>query len=208
MVGPQAVSPQSVPGKVFSLQSPYTATVAAEQEFKFAVASLQTLRAVLRSLGASLKVEATLERNWVLDDAQGSLRQKGCLLRVRQWGKYHLLTYKGPARFSAGLKVREELEVGLEASEKALAILAALGFSPVFYYEKQRETWSLGGVEVALDHTPMGDFVELEGEGLKLRPVAAALGFAPEAALRGTYLELWKSYRQRHPEAPEHMVFS
>ncbi|KDA54860.1 hypothetical protein EG19_03400 [Thermoanaerobaculum aquaticum] len=182
--------------------------MAAEQEFKFAVTSLPAVREALRGLGASLKVEATLERNWVLDDAQDSLRLKGCLLRVRQWGESHLLTYKGPARFSAGLKVREELEVGLSASEKALAILAALGFSPVFYYEKQRETWSLGRVEVALDHTPMGDFVELEGEGPELRQVAAALGFAPEAALRGTYLELWRSYREHHPEAPEHMVFS
>lgn len=181
--------------------------MAAEQEFKFAVASLQAVREALRGLGASLKVEATLERNWVLDDAQGSLRQGGCLLRLRQWGENHLLTYKGPARFSAGLKVREELEVGLSASEKALAILAALGFSPVFYYEKQRETWSLGRVEVALDHTPMGDFVELEGDEPGLRQLVAFLGLVPEAALRGTYVELWQSYRQQHPEAPEHMVF-
>lgn len=181
--------------------------MAAEREFKFAVASLVPVRAALQRLGACLRVQATLERNWVLDDAQGSLRQRGCLLRVRQWGDRHLLTYKGPARFAAGLKVREELEVGLEASEKALAVLAALGFSPVFYYEKQRETWHLGQAEVALDHTPMGDFVELEGGEPELRQLAAFLGLVPEAALHGTYLELWQSYRRQHPEAPEHMVF-
>lgn len=181
--------------------------MAAEQEFKFGVASLVPVRAALQRLGASLRVGATLERNWVLDDGKGSLREKGCLLRVRQWGEHHLLTYKGPAHYAAGLKVREELEVSLEASDRALAIFAALGFSPVFYYEKERETWSLGQAEVALDHTPMGDFVELEGEGSELRELATSLGFAPETALRGTYLELWQSYRKQHPEAPEHMVF-
>lgn len=129
-------------------------------------------------------------------------------MRVRQWGDGHTLTYKGPASFAAGIKVREELEVGLEASEKALAVFAALGFSPVFYYEKQRETWSLGPVELALDHTPMGDFVELEGEEHSLRELAVSLGFVPEEALRGTYLELWQRYREQHPEVPEHMVFS
>ncbi len=188
--------------------NPYTAVVAREQEFKFGVASLVPVRATLQRLGASLRVPATLERNWVLDDAQGSLRQKGCLLRVRQWGEHHLLTFKGPARLAAGLKVREELEVGVEAGEKALAVLLALGYAPVFYYEKERETWSLRQAAVALDHTPMGDFVELEGERPGLRELAVALGFVPEAALRGTYLELWQSYRKEHPEAPLHMVFS
>lgn len=185
----------------------YTGSVAAEREFKFAVHGLEAVRALLPHLGAVPRSPARLERNWVLDDRAGSLRQQGCLLRVRQWGELHLVTYKGPARFAGGLKVREELEVRVEASEKALAVFAALGFSPVFTYEKYRETWQLGGAEVALDHTPMGDFVELEGEADEVTRLAGALGLKPEDALRETYAELWQRYRARHPEAPEHMVF-
>lgn len=128
-------------------------------------------------------------------------------MRVRQWGERHLVTFKGPAQFRGALKVREELEVQVDASDRALALLAALGLVPVFYYEKQRETWEVGPTTVALDCTPMGEFVELEGEPDAVSALAAALGFELRNALRGSYLELWREYRKHHPEAPEHMVF-
>ncbi len=60
---------------------------------------------------------------------------------------------------------------------------------------------------VALDETPMGAFVELEGESPLLAPAAAELGLDPGAAVRGTYLDLWAAFRAAHPGVPEDMVF-
>lgn len=178
-----------------------------EQELKFAVEDLAGLRGKLASLGAVLVVPASLERNWVLDQADRRLQRGGQLLRVRQWRGEVTLTFKGPATFAAGVKSREELEVSVGDAEQLLAIFAALGFSVAFYYEKHREVWRFDAVTVDLDHTPMGDFLELEGEANALGELCRKLGFAPQQALRGSYLELWLAFRQRHPEAPAHMVF-
>ena len=44
-----------------------------------------------------------------------------------------------------------------------LEILDHLGLQVVARYEKDREMWLVDEVSVVLDHTPMGDFVEVEG---------------------------------------------
>ena len=76
-------------------------------------------------------------------------------------------------------------------------------------YEKDRETWTSAGVTVTLDHTPMGDFVELEGPAGELVRMAGDLEVDADAAVRDSYPSLWRAYRVRHPELdlPEDMVF-
>ena len=174
---------------------------------KFRVASLAGMRERLREAGAARRAAASLEDNWVLDTPGRDLAGSGRLLRVRRWGGAAVLTYKGPASFADGVKSREEHEVGVADADGAMTLLAALGFTPVRRYQKRREVWSLGGVEVALDDTPMGAFVEVEGEAEELPGTARALGLDPKAALAGTYLDLWRRHREVHPEAPEDMVF-
>jgi hypothetical protein len=63
------------------------------------------------------------------------------------------------------------------------------------------------GVHVALDETPIGCFVELEGDDAALRALAPRLGLDPAHAVAGTYLDLWNEWRTRHPEAGPDMVF-
>ncbi|MCX7895619.1 MAG: class IV adenylate cyclase [Thermoanaerobaculum sp.] len=178
-----------------------------EREAKLPVEDLPRVRRRLQALGAHLETPPTRESNWVLDDLSGSLYHRGCLLRLRQWGKQHLLTFKGPGRMEGGVKVRKELETGVEHVEKTLPILAELGFAVAFFYEKERESWRVGSVTVALDHTPLGDFVELEGEVEALGAVAAQLGLDLRRAVAATYAELWQEHRRKHPQAPAHMVF-
>lgn len=109
--------------------------------------------------------------------------------------------------FAGGIKSRVELETAVASAGQTLAILAALGFAPVRRYQKRRESWALREVVVDLDETPMGAFVELEGESPLLQPAAVELGLDPRAAARGTYLDLWAAFRAAHPGAPEDMVF-
>ncbi|MGC8915776.1 MAG: class IV adenylate cyclase [Thermoanaerobaculum sp.] len=179
-----------------------------EQELKFRVGSLEVLRGLLSQHGAHRESPPDLERNWVLDDVAGSLRARGVLLRVRTWGCKAWLTFKGPATFEGGIKSRQEIETEVANGEVTLAILSAVGFAVAFYYEKKRELWRWGDVAVALDETPMGSFVELEGPPGALAPCARSLGLELDHGLRASYLELWGEHRRRYPRAPAFMVFS
>jgi adenylate cyclase class 2 len=178
-----------------------------EQEMKIPVTSCESLRRRLAERGARMLHPQAMEDNWVLDDAPRTLAASGRLLRLRRFAGRSIVTFKGAASFSAGIKSRPEYETAVEDANAALAILAELGFAPVRRYQKHRETWSLDEVTVALDETPMGPFVELEGPAPRLPSVAAALALDPRAAARGTYLELWAAYRADHPDAPDDMVF-
>jgi adenylate cyclase class 2 len=182
--------------------------MALEHEIKVPVRSLAVVRDRLRASVATLRHGETFEENWVLDDGERSIAARGCLLRVRRWGAQSYLTYKGPARFSAGVKTREEIETTVGDPEVVLRALAALGFAPHRRYQKRRELWELSGVAVTLDATPMGGFVELEGPPETIPAVAAALGLDPAHAVAGTYLHLWEEYRAAHPDAPADMVFA
>jgi len=89
-------------------------------------------------------------------------------------------------------------------------IFERLGFSVCMRYEKDREEWLLEQCSVVLDHTPMGDFVEVEGPPERLERVARLLGLDAVTAVRGSYVSLWLEYRELHPELdlPANMVFT
>ena len=179
-----------------------------EQEMKIPVPSLAPVRRRLVERGATLVHPLALEDNWVLDDQARGLSATGRLLRLRRFGGRAMLTLKGEARFSGGVKSRVELETEVSNAEQGLGILAGLGFAPVRRYQKRRESFSLDRVIVALDETPMGAFVELEGQAEQLPAAAVALDLDPHAAAVGTYLDLWNAYRTTHPGAPEDMLFA
>jgi adenylate cyclase class 2 len=178
-----------------------------EQEMKIPVLSLPAIRRRLVERGGRLLHPVALEDNWVLDDARRSLSTAGRLLRMRRFGGSATLTLKGEASFSGQVKSRVEVETEVSDAAETLAILAGLGFAPVRRYQKRRESFSLDRVIVALDQTPMGAFVELEGQAEHLAAAALALELDPHTAVLGTYLDLWTAYRTGHPDAPEDMVF-
>jgi adenylate cyclase class 2 len=183
--------------------------MATESELKIPVDDLESIRARLDSAGAGCARRSEHEVNVVLDRADHHLEGLQQLLRVRRFGGRWILTFKGTPRFEGAVKQREELELEVSDGETLIELLGRLGFDPAVRYEKEREVWRLSGVEVTLDHTPMGDFVELEGETADLAGVALRLGLDPGAAVRGNYLELWRQYRDQHPELelPPDMVF-
>jgi adenylate cyclase class 2 len=179
-----------------------------EQEMKIPVADLTPVCDHVKRQGGRLLTPLTLEDNWVLDDEQGTFRKSGRLLRVRQAGHKGWLTLKEPGSFHEGVKSRVEIETPVESAERVLVILAGLGFRPVRRYQKRREIWALDQIVVALDETPLGSFVEVEGPSERLAAVATDLGLNPHTAVRGTYLDLWTAHRALHPTAPADMVFS
>ena len=175
-----------------------------ERELKFATSDLEKLRDRLVEVEAERIAASAFEDNLVFD-REGTLAREGCLLRLRQDRHGARLTYKGPAHFDGNIKVRKEYETRIAEGEQFEKILQALGYKLVRRYQKMREEWRIGGVTIALDHTPIGDFVEFEGESADR--VARRCGFKPETAERGTYLELYDAHRRENPSAPADMIF-
>jgi adenylate cyclase class 2 len=175
-----------------------------EREIKFPKVELEKLRERLIELEAERVGPGQFEDNWILDRGD-ELISAGRILRLRTDGGRARLTFKGPMILEGNVKVREEREVGIENAEEAMALLGNLGFSVVRRYQKVREEWHLGGVTIALDHTPIGDFAEFEGDGAET--VAKRCGFDPQKSERRSYLRLYEDYLKEHPDAPPEMVF-
>lgn len=176
-----------------------------ERELKFAQVDLDALRSRLLEVEAERLGPAIFEENWLLD-RDGELGDRYSIFRVRaEEGRGAVLTFKGPAAFDGPTKVRSELEVRIEDAGKALELFAALGYKVERRYQKLREEWRLGTETICLDHTPIGDFVEFEGD--RAEAVAKRCGFDPATALRKSYLMLYAEHLVRHPEAPFDMLF-
>ena len=184
--------------------------MARESEIKIPVSDLDSIRRRLAEERARRVREPHRERNSIYDTVDNRLNSAGRTLRSRSSGERHLLTLKGPATYVSAVKIREEIEVEVADSRRVEQILTALGYSVVIRYEKDREEWRLGDVLICLDHTPMGDFVEIEGPPERLVPTASAIGLDAGNAVEASYLGLWSQYRRDRPELrlPHDMVFT
>ena len=86
--------------------------------------------------------------------------------------------------------------------------LGVLGLRSKFRYEKYRTTFRVRGVQVDLDETPVGIFVELEGKPGAIDRVARDLGFSSRDYIRATYYDLYVADRRKKGRAVRHMLFS
>lgn len=168
-----------------------------EAEVKFFVADLPAVRERLLERGAIRALERVHEKNVRFDTPDQALLGRMQLLRLRRDSRVRL-TFKGPAAQDAAseVKIREELEVEVSSFDDAAQILMRLGFVPLQTYEKYRETFHWRDVEVVLDETPFGDFVELEGAETAIRAAAAALGLDWERRILANYLALMELARR------------
>ena len=178
-----------------------------EVEIKFALRDRKELVRKLDEAGGQRLYPETFEDNIVLD-RRGELRTKGSLLRVRKFGKYSIITYKGPMSIEGGVKSREEVQTAVESFELAIQLFDALGYKPVFRYQKFREVWRVKDAEVVIDRTPIGEYFEIEGPLDRIRALAAELGMEMEQAIRQTYADLYRQARRTRADLPNDMVFS
>ena len=87
--------------------------------------------------------------------------------------------------------MREEIEVEVADFAKMEKILMGVGFKIYFVYEKYREVFKSKGVRVMLDETPIGNFLEIEGEPAAIDAMAADLGFSPGDYISDSYQRLF-----------------
>ncbi len=162
-----------------------------EVEVKFLVADLTAVRSHLLVLNAILKKARVFEQNIRLDTPDGALLSELRMLRIRQDTAVKV-TFKSPPppETVSEVKVREELEMTVSNAETAVSIFSRLGFSPVQTYEKYRETFQLGKVEIVLDEMPYGNFVELEGAEAEIKALSAQLNLVWEHRILPGYLAM------------------
>ncbi len=130
---------------------------AREVEVKFKIPDLNAIAGKLRSAGFQVVTQRTLERNTLYDLPDDPLRQRGALLRVRDYGGQWTFTFK--AKGKAGRhKSRKEIETRVEDGACLSAILNEVGFRAGFTYEKFRTEWAGGQGHVVIDETPLGNF--------------------------------------------------
>lgn len=178
-----------------------------EIEAKFPLENRRRMIGRLEEAGAERLYEETFEDNIILD-RRGELRTRGALLRVRQFGRYTIVTFKGPVSYEGGIKSREEVQTGIESFDRAIALFDSLGYRPVFRYQKMREVWRLGPTEIVLDRTPIGAFMEIEGEEPQIAEIAGLLELDMAMAIRASYADLYRKERRMRADLPENMVFS
>ena len=164
-----------------------------ESEIKLRMSGPGPAREAVARLGAVLVRPRHFEDNVLLDDAGGSLVGSGRTLRLRRTEAGAVLTFKGPRRDQEGVKSRREIEASLPAAEAdaLLDILRKVGFTPVFRYQKYRETYRHGDVEIVVDETPIGTFLEIEGSLPRIHATAAALGRERSDYITDSYASLF-----------------
>ena len=179
-----------------------------EIEVKLPAPDLGAVRNRLPAAGATLRTARHDESNDLFDDPERRLSGSGRTVRLRQAAGRTILTYKGSARFEDGTRIREEREIEVSDAGEAEAILRGLGLERRFRYEKRREEWDCAGCVVALDETPLGTFVEIEGAPPAIRKLIVELGLDPAEAIPYSYAELYLRRRKDDPTLPADMVWS
>lgn len=178
-----------------------------EVEIKFRVENTAALTRRLKSAGFRLVTPRTHEMNTLYDLPGQPLRKRGELLRLRKYGPSWVLTHKSKGK-AGRHKVRVETETKVADGLKMEAILLAMGYAPTFRYEKFRAEWSDGKGHVVVDHTPIGDFGEIEGASRWIDATAKKLGIAPEHYLAQAYTELFFAWKRKTGSNAKDMTFS
>jgi adenylate cyclase class 2 len=180
-----------------------------EVEVKIAISDPPAIIARLEKLGFHRTAERQFESNTIWDTEDQSLRASGEIVRLREYGPLRLLTYKGPAQ-AGKHKRREELESDLTSLDALERIFTRLGLKPTFRYEKYRGEYRREGSTgvVTIDETPIGSFIELEGDAAWIDQTALELGFPESSYLTGSYATLYVDHCRALGIEPEHMTFT
>ncbi|HXN64456.1 MAG TPA: class IV adenylate cyclase [Candidatus Acidoferrales bacterium] len=160
------------------------------------------------------------EMNTLYDTLDHSLGRNQELMRIRVEGpakpskgavRHAIMTFKSPSGTSSSesgkrvssaasqspYKIVDEDETQIDDHEAVARIFHSMGLRPWFRYEKFRTTFALGAtqrwakdLEIDLDETPIGVFLELEGPPKAIDRAAKALGFARSDYITKNYLVL------------------
>jgi len=181
-------------------------TTILEREIKLRFTSASDAREAVLAAGALPLYGRRLQEDALLDTDDEQLRRQRCVLRVRMENGKSRITYKGPVQPSI-MKVREELETMVGDGEVLLRVFGESGLHVWFRYEKYREEFSHEDVIVAIDETPVGIFVEIEGSEQGIADMTLALGRTSDDYIVDSYRSLFLQHREQNGLSGSDMVF-
>ncbi len=181
-------------------------TTMLEREIKLRFDSLTEARTGILAIGATPLRGRRLQEDCLLDTPDEVFHHRRCVLRLRIEPGRSLLTFKGPVQPSA-MKLREEVETVVADGEAMLRILGEMGLNVWFRYQKYREEFACADAIIALDETPIGTFVEIEGGEQAIAETAAALGRSASDYLLDSYRALFCREREARGMPCKEMLF-
>ncbi|MFQ3581424.1 MAG: class IV adenylate cyclase [Chloracidobacterium sp.] len=190
-----------------------------EAEIKLAGPTLDALQQRLTAAGFTLELTTPrhFEDNWLFDTPTRSLFNTRQALRVRLRDDLDgaTVTHKGkPVETPAsGVKVREELELTVSDGHTLIQLFKKLGFEKTFRYQKFRTIYRLRhstGLDLwaMFDETPIGCFVELEGDQAAIERLIQQLGLARDDYITASYPRLQFERCQAMGRPLEDMTFA
>jgi adenylate cyclase, class 2 len=177
-----------------------------EIKLRFESAEAARQRILGPGVGATTLRGRRLQEDCLLDTHDDRLYHRRCVLRVRSEGGKSLLTFKGPVQ-PGPMKIREEHETVVADGDALLTILQELGLHVWFRYEKYREEFAAEDVVIAIDETPVGTFVEIEGGEEHIHRTAAALGKTLDDYITDSYRTLFLAYCREQGLTTTDMLF-
>jgi adenylate cyclase, class 2 len=181
--------------------------MALEREIKLRFDNADEARERILALGGTPLLGRRLQEDCLFDTEDERLRRQRSTLRVRSEGGKALLTYKGPA-IPAAIKIREEYETVVADAATLQTILEELGLHVWFRYEKYREEFTADEAVIAIDETPVGVFVEIEGSEDAIQRVAEGLGKSAADYITDSYRFLFLQHRDANGLDGHDMVFA
>ena len=179
-----------------------------ELEVKFSISSVEAILPRIKGLNAQCEQPIQLERNLRWDSAEGTLTKTHQVLRLRDNGGNAMLTYKAENPNDKGLADREEIETSVADFENTRLILERLGYVIVFVYEKYRSIYTLNDTGLFVDHTPIGDYIEIEGpDENSIRNSAELLGLDWESRSDKGYRALFNNWKKQTGYPGRDMIF-
>lgn len=184
-----------------------TTTAMLEREIKLRFDSAEEARRAVVAAGVTPLHGRRFQEDSLLDTEDEQLRRKRCVLRIRVENGKSRITFKGPVQPSP-MKLREEQETVVGDGEVLKRVFQELGLHVWFRYEKYREEFSHEDVIVAIDETPVGVYVEIEGSEQGIAQMTEALGRTAEDYIVDSYRSLYLQNRDRLGLRGPDMVFN
>lgn len=181
-------------------------TLMVEREVKLQFGSPEEARDAIRAAGATPLRSRRLQEDVLLDTEDEILRRRRCVLRIRTEAGKSFLTFKGPVE-AGTMKIRDEYETVVADGEVLKHVLEELGLHVWFRYEKYREEYAAEDVTIALDETPVGTFVEIEGGEQSIHAMTLALGRSASEFILDSYRGLFIQHREKHGFSNHDMIF-
>ncbi|MDY0124709.1 MAG: class IV adenylate cyclase [Anaerolineaceae bacterium] len=167
-----------------------------EIEVKFLLKDYSALMQKISDLQLPCSQERIHEFNLRYDLPDGSLVAQKQVLRLRKDTQARL-TFKGPGIMEEDVLLRKEIEVVVSDFDATNRLLQALGYQVIMMYEKFRANYLMDKLVLSVDETPLGLFIELEGESpAQVRWAADALGLDWDARINLSYSALLNIFNQ------------